>query len=463
MTINAGSKFGPYEVHSSVGAGGMGEVYKARDTRLNRDVAIKVLPEGFAQDADRLSRFEQEARVVATLNHPNILAIYDIGKEAGSPYLVTELLEGEPLREKMKGGAMSPRRAVEYALGIAQGLAAAHEKGIVHRDLKPENVFITRDGRVKVLDFGLAKLTRAETVAMGANDSRTVDHATSPGMLLGTVEYMSPEQVRGSPADSRSDIFALGSLLYEMLSGKRPFHRETGAETMTAILKEDPPEVTESANHVPPGLDRIVRRCLEKAPEQRFQSARDLAFALDSISGVSGATSASGIALGRALPQARNWRMPAVAALLVVLAAAMYFVGRSTARGGNSNVAYKQVSFRPQSIFRALFAPDGQTVVFTAADDGTTPTLYTIQAEYPEAKSSGLKGVQLLAVSKKGELALLTHVQFIAHRLFRGTLARMPLGGSAPREILEGVEEADWAPNGDDLAIIREINGKARL
>ncbi|MDP9267070.1 MAG: protein kinase [Acidobacteriota bacterium] len=461
MTLSAGSKLGPYEIHSPVGAGGMGEVYRARDTRLGRDVAIKILPEGFTQDTDRLRRFEQEAHVVATLNHPNILAIFDVGKEDGAPYLVTELLEGEPLREKLKSGPLPVRRALEYALGIAHGLAAAHEKGIVHRDLKPENVFVTRDGRVKILDFGLAKLARAEAAAAGATlDSPTIDHATSPGMLLGTVEYMSPEQVRGQPADSRSDIFALGTMLYEMLAGARAFHRETAAETMTAILKEDPPEFTDAAHPVPPGLERIVRRCLEKTPEQRFQSARDLAFALESISGMS---SGSVVAPARALGKGRSWRTPAGVVLVAALAVGMYFAGRGMAPRGNSAAAYRQLTYRPQSIFRALFAPDGQTVIFTAADEGTSPTLYTIHPDYPEAKSSGLKGVQLLAVSKKGELALLTHAQFLSHRLFRGTLARMPLGSSAPREILEGVEEADWTPDGSELAIIREVGGKTRL
>jgi serine/threonine protein kinase/Tol biopolymer transport system component len=462
MPLNPGSKLGPYEVVSAIGAGGMGEVYRAKDTRLNRDVAIKILPEGFSQDAERLRRFEQEARVIATLNHPNILAIYDIGKEGGAPYLVTELLEGEPLREKLKNGPLAVRRAIEYATGIAQGLAAAHEKGIVHRDLKPENVFVTRDGRVKVLDFGLAKLARAEAAAAGGAtiDSPTIDHATSPGMLLGTVGYMSPEQVRGQLADNRSDIFALGTMLHEMLAGTRPFQRDTAAETMTAILKYDPPEFAGAAHPVPPGLERIARRCLEKAPEQRFQSARDLAFALEAISGLS---NASGLIAGKPMPAGRNWRAPIATLLVVVVAAAMYFVGRSTARGGNSNVIYNQVSYRPETIFRARFAPDGQTVLFSAANEGTLPTLYTIHPDYPEPKSLGITDVQLLSVSSKGEVAVLTHAQYVAHWLFRGTLARMPLGSSAPREILEGVEEADWSPSGDDLAIIREIGGKSRL
>jgi len=439
----------------------MGEVYRARDARLGREVAIKILPEGFAQHPDRLRRFEQEARVVATLNHPNILAIHDIGAEEGAPYLVTELLDGEPLREKMKAGALPVRRALEYALGIAQGLAAAHEKGIVHRDLKPENVFVTRDGRVKILDFGLAKLARTESGTEGALlDSPTMDQGTTPGVVLGTVGYMAPEQVRGQAADHRSDIFALGAMLYEMLAGGRAFQRETSAETMTAILRDDPPEFAEG-HRIPPGLERIVRRCLEKAPEQRFQSARDLAFAMEAVSGLSTSTAAVPALARPGL--GRKWRLPVAAALALALGIAIYFAGLRAGRGGTSTVAYRQMSYRPQTIFRAAFAPDGKTIVFSAANEGTTPTLYTIQPEYPEAKSTGLSGVQLLSVSRQGELAVLTHAHFLAHRLFRGTLARMPLGSSAPREILEDVEEADWAPDGSELAIIREVGGKSRL
>src|SRR5580692_9254631 len=236
MGLTSGTKLGPYEIQSPLGAGGMGEVYRATDTRLGRDVAVKVLPGGLAKDPDRLRRFEQEARTIAALNHPNILGIHDIGTHDGAPFLVSELLEGQTLREKLEAGPLPVRRAIEYALGIAQGLAAAHEKGIVHRDLKPENVFITRDGRVKVLDFGLAKLAIAEE--SHETGATLTSPATLPGMVMGTVGYMSPEQVRGNPTDARSDIFSFGAVLYEMLTGKRAFKRETSAETMTAVLRE---------------------------------------------------------------------------------------------------------------------------------------------------------------------------------------------------------------------------------
>lgn len=285
MPLAPGTKLGPYEIQSPLGAGGMGEVYRARDTRLGRDVAIKVLPGALANDTDRLRRFEQEARTIAALSHPNILGIHDIGSYGGAPFLVSELLEGQTLREKLETGPLPVRRAIEYALGITHGLAAAHDKGIVHRDLKPENVFITKDGRVKVLDFGLAKLVGQEQ-----SDETLVtltSPATLPGIVMGTVGYMSPEQVRGEGTYSRSDIFSFGTVLYEMLTGKRAFKRDTSAETMTAILREEPPELNDTSWQGPLGLQRIVGRCLEKNADQRFQSASDLAFAIESLSGTS--------------------------------------------------------------------------------------------------------------------------------------------------------------------------------
>src|SRR5256886_1859533 len=242
MMLSVGTKLGPYELLAPLGAGGMGEVYRARDTRLGRDVAVKVLPSSYSDDKERLQRFEQEACATGALNHPNILIVHDIGTHDGSPYVVSELLEGETLRQRISGAALAQRRAIDYALGIAHGLAAAHEKGIVHRDLKPENIFITKDRRVKILDFGIAKLTQAEgTRSQTDIPTRRVD--TGPGVVLGTVGYMSPEQVRGQAVDHRSDIFSFGAILYEMLSGRRAFHGESAADTMSAILKEDPPDL----------------------------------------------------------------------------------------------------------------------------------------------------------------------------------------------------------------------------
>src|ERR1700733_10998314 len=284
MALTSGSKLGPYEIQSPLGAGGMGEVYRARDARLNRDVAIKILPASFSADRERLTRFAQECRAAAALNHPNILSIFDIGDDPSAPYVVSELLEGETLRDRLRNGALTSHKAIDYAGQIARGLAAAHDKGIVHRDLKPENLFITHDGRVKILDFGLAKLTRPEA---SPEDDATLQALTEPGLVMGTVGYMSPEQVRGKAADYRSDIFAFGAILYEMISGERAFKGETPADTMSAILKDEPPELSETVRNVPPALERIVRHCLEKNPAQRFQSAGDLAFGLEALTDIS--------------------------------------------------------------------------------------------------------------------------------------------------------------------------------
>ena len=302
MSLGAGARLGPYEILSPLGAGGMGEVYRARDSRLERDVAVKVLPESLVADADALTRFEREAKAVAALSHPNILAIHDFGREGGTAYAVMELLQGETLRERLDGGPIPQRKALDYALQIAQGLAAAHDRGIIHRDLKPQNVFVTRDGLVKILDFGLVlrrlsgrplevsgrplEASGRPLDAAGREQAAASDHSmaektlTRPGMILGTVGYMSPEQVRGAPADHRSDIFSLGALLYEMLTGERAFRRESDVETMMAILREDPLEGSAAGKSLPPELEEIVDHCLEKSPEERFQSARDLAFAL---------------------------------------------------------------------------------------------------------------------------------------------------------------------------------------
>src|SRR5579859_4758192 len=286
MSNPARTHFGPYELIASIGAGGMGEVFRARDTRLNREVAIKVLPKEFANDPDRLRRFEQETRTLAALNHPNVLTIHDTGVQDCTPYLVSELLEGRTLREDMNGGALPIRKATDYALQIAQGLAAAHGKGIIHRDLKPENIFITKDGRVKILDFGLAKSeedfkSQVSNFKSPGDEVSTLAQFTQPGMVLGTPAYMSPEQVRGDRADARSDIFAFGCVLYEMLSGKVVFRRNTPIETMNSVLTEEPPVLAASDLNVPFSLERLVHRCLEKQADNRFQSAKDLAFALE--------------------------------------------------------------------------------------------------------------------------------------------------------------------------------------
>ncbi|MGH9845936.1 MAG: serine/threonine-protein kinase, partial [Blastocatellia bacterium] len=325
-----GKQFGHYQVLSFLGAGGMGEVYAARDTRLGRKVAIKLLPAALTRDPDRLRRFEQEARAIGMLNHPNILTIHDIGLHEESPYIVSELLEGETLRERIKGGAMAVRKAVDFALQIGRGLAAAHERGVVHRDLKPENLFITRDERLKILDFGLAKLAQPPSSLTNASALNAPFVQTEPGKLMGTVGYMSPEQIRGEEADSRSDIFSFGVILFEMFAGQRPFRGDTAVETMNAILKTDAPELPAPPGAQSPGVERVIHRCLEKRPEQRFQSASDLGFALEALTGMSarqaiGATGSATLPLQMFRERAgqMNWlgRLGWVLAGLALLAA----------------------------------------------------------------------------------------------------------------------------------------------
>lgn len=320
MALAPGTQLGQYQILTPIGAGGMGEVYRARDTQLGREVAIKVLPATFSRDPDRLRRFEQEARAAAALNHPNVLAVYQFGTYDGSPYLVSELLEGSNLRDQLMRGPLPVRKAVDYAMQTARGLAAAHDKGIVHRDLKPENLFLTKDGRIKILDFGLAKLIATPQVP--DSGAPTVGDPTDPGMVLGTVGYMSPKQVRGTTTDHRTDLFSLGAMLYEMLTGKRAFHKPTSAETMSAILNEETPPVSAVTPNTPPGLLKVVQRCLEKNPEQRFHSASDLAFALEALS--ESGTAPTGAFIGQRAQSKVWWLGGALAVLLVVVAIAVW-------------------------------------------------------------------------------------------------------------------------------------------
>src|SRR5262245_26870291 len=381
MAIAPGTRFVPYEILALIGAGGMGEVYRAKDPRLTREVAIKVLPASFSSDPERLRRFEQEARAAGVLNHPNITAVHDLGTHEGSPYVIQELLEGETLRSVLASGGLSSRKASDYAIQIVRGLAAAHEKGIVHRDLKPENVFVTNDGRVKILDFGLAKLTIDEGTGTQTN-LPTKTAGTEAGVVLGTLGYMSPEQVRGKPADARSDIFSFGAILYEMLSGKRAFQGDSAADTMSAILKEDPPEISLTNQSVPAGLDRVIRHCLEKNPEQRFRSAHDLAFDLESLSDVSSAGRT--LAAPAESARRRHWAVPAVALLALAAIAGAYVVGvRKGAGTPRAENAFAQLTFRQQPIFNARFAADGKTIVYSSAPSGNATELFTVRPDFP--------------------------------------------------------------------------------
>jgi eukaryotic-like serine/threonine-protein kinase len=436
MPLTAGTKLGPYEILSPLGAGGMGEVYRARDTRLGRDVALKVLPESFAREGDRLHRFEQEARAVAALNHPNILAIFDTGQSDGSPFLVSELLEGETLRSVLDRGALSPRKAIDYGVQIAQGLAAAHEKGIVHRDLKPENVFVTKDARIKILDFGLAKLAQKSTAA--TSDGATLTSHTGIGVVMGTASYMAPEQVRGEAADPRTDIFAFGAVLYEMVSGKRAFRRDTPAETMTAVLKEDPPELTDPGRSVSPALDRIVRRCLEKDPEQRFQSAKDLSFALSALSG-----SDSSAAARIATPRKRAHALPLWASLAALLLAGALFViwmvARHAAPEGRMQFAIPVAG----EVSHMALSADGSMLVFVSPkEDSGLPVLFVQHIGSPDVVMlPGTEGASYPFWSPDG-----AYVAFFAN----GKLQKVSISGGAP-QVLANVEAArggSWGNRG---------------
>ncbi|MEO6007063.1 MAG: serine/threonine-protein kinase, partial [Vicinamibacteraceae bacterium] len=392
MTLLPGRRLGPYEVRQPLGAGGMGEVYLAHDTRLQRSVAIKVLPAAFAEHADRLQRFEQEARATATLNHPNVMAVFDVGVDDGVPYVVLELLEGQTLATALRRGALSPRQATDLAGQIAQGLAAAHAKGIVHRDLKPDNIFVTADGRAKILDFGLAKLIESPDLHATVTHLATTP-PTGPGHVLGTAGYMAPEQVRGEPADHRADIFAFGAVFYEMLSGQPAFGGETTVERMTAILKDDPPPLLTGA--VPPQLDRVVHRCLEKSPAQRFQSAKDIAFALEAMSlgaastSPSAPASASAAALTTtAAPAPRRWWPLALAAAVAVAAGVGVGVWatRRATPAGPGVIGFEARSFDRLPITNARFMPDGKTIVYSATPSGSSPALFIVNpaAEAPQ-------------------------------------------------------------------------------
>lgn len=460
MTVSSGTRLGPYEILGSIGAGGMGEVFRAHDTRLDRDVALKVLPAVVAMDPDRLQRFEQEARATAALNHPNILVVHDVGTDRNIPYVVSELLEGQTLRQLLESGAVPPRKAAEYAIQIANGLAAAHDRGIVHRDLKPENIFVTKDGRAKILDFGLAKLV--STLPDGVSQATALN--TDPGTVLGTAGYMSPEQLRGETVDHRSDIFALGAILYELFSHERAFKGRTAVETMSAILKEDPPELATAAAGVSPAIERVIRRCLEKSPGERFQSARDVTFALDAVS----TTSASSAA--HRLPEIETKRRPSLALALAAgavfaTAAAIgaYAIGVRGAGGPVAQPTFKQLTFRAGTVRGARFAPDGNSVVYAAAWEGKDIELFAVREQSPESSAVSLPPADLLGISPAGEMAISLKAKSVSAFVVTGTLARAPLAGGAARELIENVVNADWSADGKQMAVIRSFSNPSSM
>jgi eukaryotic-like serine/threonine-protein kinase len=452
VSLVVGTKLGPYEVLAPLGAGGMGEVYKARDTRLGRDVAIKVLPQAFAADPDRLVRFEREARAASALSDPHIVAVYDVGREGETHYFVSELVEGSDLRNRLELGGLATKKALELAEQIASGLAAAHEKGIVHRDLKPENILITKSGLAKIADFGLAKLT--EVAGAGVSELPTSDgHQTTAGVVMGTVAYMSPEQARGGAVDFRSDQFSFGSIFYEMLTGKQAFKKGSAPETLSAIIRDEPESIAQIAPGVAAPVAWIVERCLAKDPQERFVSTRDLARDLSGIrqhlsESTPSATFRSSVPLPR--KRAAVWVL-AGSAVLVAIAAAGILGRRSAVRAWPS---FQQLTFRRGTVTAARFAPDGETVVYSALWEGKPGEIFSVRPASPESRSLGVSDGTLLAVSHSEELAVKLHPRLWTGQ-FHGTLARVPLGGGVPREIMKNVQEADWNREGSDLALLR--------
>jgi serine/threonine protein kinase len=460
----------------------MGEVWRARDTRLDRDVALKTLPADLVADADRLSRFSREAKVLAQLSHPGIAAIHAVEEIDGRRLLVMELAEGEDLSARMDRGPLPLDEALSIARQIAEALEEAHEKGIVHRDLKPGNIKLSADGRVKLLDFGLAKAWQGEP-----GPARDVTHSptltaqeTKDGVILGTVGYMSPEQARGKPVDQRADIWAFGVVLFEMLSGRRLFEGETVSDILAAVLTKEPDWSTLPSG-VPAGVVRLLRRCLVRDPRLRLRHVGDALLDLrEEQAGLtgSGPVPAQGPASQASLtlqssppapasaPPSRSSKTAffAAGALALVMAAGAWLAGRLSPRENVlERATFDLKNYRYEAVFTARFLPDGQSLVYSSALVGSTPEVYIVRPEFPDPRPLGLPDTQLLSVSSKGELAVLLRPQYVRHRFFVGTLARVPVGGGAARELLGNVREADWGPDGESLAVIREVKGRDRL
>jgi len=453
MTLQPGTRVGPYEILSPLGAGGMGEVWRARDTRLGREVAVKVLPARVAGDADALARFEREARAVASLSHPNIMAIHDFGRDGDVAYSVTELLEGETLRARLQEGPLPVRKAVDYAQQIARGLAAAQDKGVVHRDLKPENLVITADGRVKILDFGLAKVAAGDESPLTTSPTR--EAGTLPGTVLGTLAYMSPEQVRAQPLDHRTDIFSFGAVLYEMLTGRQAFRRDTAADTMSAILREDPPELSSAHRAISPALERIVRHCLEKNPGERFQSARDLAFHLEAISGGSITGEAAAAPPVRADRRFGGRTAFLSVGLLVgaLTGAGLYgWLSRPAASSPPSlrTLTYSGADRNPSA------SPDGRLIAYSSdREEGTQIWVKQIPGGDEVALTRGPHD-DAPRVSPDGSTVL-----FVRLEGAKSSLYKVSIVGGEPRKIVHDAEEGDWSPEGTRIVFLRAGSGPA--
>ena len=454
-----GTRLGQYEVLSLLGVGGMGEVYRARDTRLGRDVAVKILPDAFALDADRLARFRREAHLLASLNHPHIAAIYGLDEIGGVRFLVLELVDGETLAARLAHGPLRADEAVGIAKQIAEALEAAHEKGIIHRDLKPANIALTRDGRVKVLDFGLAKATDAYAATIDPSDTPTMPSPavmTSTGVIIGTAAYMSPEQARGRALDKRVDIWAFGCVLYEMLTGRRPFEGETVTDVIANIIHHAP-----AWNVLPPetpaGVRALLARCLAKDAAQRLRDIGDAQFDLD------GAIESGVIEAAPRPSFNRRARFTLVVAAPLValgLVGSGLIIGQRTAKPAVP--VYQLLTFQRDSVMSARFSPDGETIIYSAAVDDQLQ-IFSRRMDSSDSRPIGVTNADILSVSSRGEMAVLLIRRYLGSRSSRGTLARMSLLGGAPREMLDDVQEADWSPDGTQLAVVRWVNGRNRI
>ena len=454
----AGTRLGPYEIIGTLGAGGMGEVYRARDTRLGREVAIKILSAELSANQDRLSRFQQEAQSASSLNHPNIITIHDIGSADSIRYIAMELVDGKTLREMTSAGPIPMRKTISIATQLAEGLAKAHSAGIIHRDLKPENVMVTKDGFVKILDFGLAKLFAADK-REGVSTLQTTA-GTNAGMILGTIGYMSPEQASGEQVDFRSDQFSLGSIVYEMVTAQRAFQKKTTVETMAAIINQDPQPIASINPQVPAPIRWFIERCLAKDPADRFTSTDDLARDLKSIRDHISEISVTGETVTEVIQPLKSrkrflsaWSMASLLLIAILGAALLFALKRLASAPTNTALTYHRVTYSQCSVTSAKFTPDGQTIIYTASMQGKQKDLYMTRTEGVESRALDVANQDILSVSSAGMLVLLPN----------NVLAQVPLTSGSPRELYTNVTGAAWFPDGTKMAIARKVSGKSTL